>query len=168
MVLLNTRAWYKLAKLLIYYNHIVIMTTERQFYVPPEGPPQGVMPSQEIYSRMGEDSIYKMLEDFYLELETSSIRQLFPANMKEASKRSAAFFVSILGGPPLYQQLYGPPRMRQRHLPFEIDEKAGQVWLECFKKILIDADKKYGFPLEHMESFWTFLDKFSSWMVNKK
>ena len=83
------------------------MTAERDIYVPPEGPPQGINPDPQIYAIMGEDAINQMLEDFYLELEKSSIRSLFPPDMKEASKRSAAFFVFILGGPPLYQQLYG-------------------------------------------------------------
>lgn len=142
------------------------MSKEHRFYVPPEGPPQGINPNPQIYSLMGEDHIYQMLEDFYAELEKSSIRHLFPKDMKEASRRSAAFFVFILGGPPLYQQQYGPPRMRQRHLPFAIDENARQVWLACFKQILKDADKKYHFPMEHMEGFWTFLDRFSAWMVN--
>lgn len=144
------------------------MTKERQFYVPPEGPPQGIMPSPEIYARMGEDHIFRMLEDFYLELEKSSIRSMFPADMREASRRSAAFFVFALGGPPLYQQLYGPPMMRQRHMSFAIDESARQIWMDCFKSILKDADKKYHFPLEYMDEFINFLDKFSGWMVNTK
>ncbi len=144
------------------------MSTDRPLYVPPEGPPQGINPHPAIYALMGEDQIYHMLEDFYLELEKSSIRHLFPADMREASKRSAAFFVFILGGPPLYQQQIGPPRMRQRHLPFAIDEAARQVWLDCFKHILQDADKKYHFPLEHLPGFWRFLDQFSAWMVNTK
>lgn len=138
------------------------------FYVPPAGPPQGINPDPKIYSSMGEDNIYKMLEDFYLALEKSSIRPMFPEDMREASRRSAAFFVFILGGPPLYQQLYGPPRMRQRHLPFKIDEEARQVWFECFREILHDADKKYHFPMEHLEGFLRFLDKFSEWMVNTR
>jgi hemoglobin len=143
-----------------------IMSREHQVYVPPGGPPQSITPSSQIYKKMGEDSIFKMLEDFYTELEKSSIRHLFPQDMKEASKRSAAFFVFILGGPPLYQQQYGSPRMRQRHLPFTIDEAARQVWLECFNKVLQKAEEKYQFPLEHKEGFLRFLDQFSAWMVN--
>jgi hemoglobin len=146
----------------------IIMSAERQFFVPPEGPPQGIQPNPEIYLLMGEDNIYQMLEDFYHELEKSSIRHLFPQDMKEASRRSAAFFVFIMGGPPIYQQKFGAPRMRQRHLPFAIDEAARQVWLNCFKSILQDADKKYHFPMQHMQSFWHFLDQFSAWMVNTK
>lgn len=141
---------------------------EPHFYVPPSGPPQGITPDSRIYEQMGEDLIYKMLEDFYLALERSSIRSMFPENMREASRRSAAFFVFIMGGPPLYQQLYGSPMMRQRHMPFKIDEAARQVWLNCFREILHDADKKYHFPIDCMDGFLRFLDKFSEWMVNTK
>lgn len=144
------------------------MSKERKIYIPPEGPPQDILPSPEIYDKMGEDSIYQMLEDFYTELEKSPIRHLFAQNMKESSRRSAAFFVSILGGPPLYQQHYGPPRMRQRHMPFRIDEAARQIWLNCFKEILRDAGQKYGFPMEHMAGFIAYLENFSAWMVNSK
>ncbi len=116
---------------------------------------------------MGEGNIFRMMRDFYRELESSELRPLFPADMEQASMKSAAFFVTILGGPPLYAQKYGPPRMRARHLPFEIDERARQIWLECFDRVLEGADMKYGFPMEHMEGFKNFLKNFSAWMVNK-
>ena len=140
---------------------------ERIVYTPPGGPPQGPGPSSEIYRTMGETNIFRMMLDFYEELEKSEIRRLFPANMEEASRKSALFFVTVLGGPPLYLQKYGPPRMRARHLPFEIDEPARQVWLRCFDKTLEDADVKYKFPPEHLEGFKDFLKSFSAWMVNK-
>lgn len=137
------------------------------FYVPPQGPPQN-SPSKDIYALMGEDNIFKMLEDFYLELEKSPIRGMFPEDMKAASKKSAAFFVAICGGPPLYHQLYGPPMMRKRHLAFNIDEAARQVWLSCFRIVLNDAEKKYNFPPQHLPGFWNFLEQFSGWMVNTR
>jgi hemoglobin len=140
---------------------------ERIIYTPPGGPPQGPGPNSEIYRVMGEDNIFRMMSDFYKELEKSAVRHLFPSNMEEAAQKSAMFFVTILGGPPLYMQKYGSPRMRARHLPFEIDEQARQVWLGCFEKTLEGADVKYQFPMEHMESFRNFLKGFSAWMVNK-
>jgi len=140
---------------------------ERVIYTPPGGPPQGPGPSNAIYEAMGQDNIFKMILDLYKELEKSEIRPLFPADMEEASLKSAAFFVGILGGPPLYLTQFGSPRMRARHLRFEIDESARQVWLRCFDKVLEDADVKYQFPMEHMAGFKDFLIRFSSWMVNK-
>ena len=125
------------------------------------------MPNGAIYGIMGEANIFKMILDLYRELEKSEVRHLFPSNMEEASKKSAAFFVTILGGPPLYFEKYGPPRMRARHLAFVIDEHARQVWLGCFERTLEGADVKYQFPLEHLQGFKDFLKSFSAWMVNK-
>jgi hemoglobin len=139
---------------------------ERVIYTPPGGPPQGPGPSSEIYGIMGEANIFRMMSDFYKELEQSEVRHLFPSNMEEASKKSAAFFVTILGGPPLYFEKYGPPRMRARHLPFQIDERARQIWLGCFDKTLEGAHVKYQFPQQHLEGFKDFLKSFSAWMVN--
>ena len=124
-------------------------------------------PNPEIYRIMGENNIFRMMSDLYKELEKSELRPLFPADMEEASKKSAAFFVGILGGPPLYAQMYGSPRMRARHMPFEIDEPARQAWLACFDRVLEGADVKYQFPIQHMQSFKDFLVRFSAWMVNK-
>jgi len=107
-----------------------------------------------------------MLEDFYGLLETTSIRHLFPRNMARASRRSAAFFVQILGGQPLYSTHFGPPHMRQKHEPFEIDAAARALWLSTFDTILAAAESRYGFPPEHLADFRAFLESFSAWMVN--
>ena len=137
------------------------------FYISPNGPPSA-RPNPEIYLKMGEKNIFLMIEDFYRELEKSGIRHLFPEDMLAASKRSAAFFVFLLGGPPLYHQQYGPPMMRKRHLPFIIDENARQTWLTCFHTVMNKAEEKYSFPENHKQEFLLFIEKFSEWMVNYK
>lgn len=142
--------------------------TSREVYVPPGGPPRVAPPSQEIYAAMGEAQIFRMLEDFYRELERSALRGMFPADMVAASRKSAAFFVGLLGGPPLYQQRYGSPMLRARHLPFSIDETARQEWLASFDRVLANAEAEYGFPAQHLEGFRTFLREFSGWMVNAR
>jgi hemoglobin len=139
---------------------------ERTIYVPPDGPPRVSPPSPEIFAAMGAEQIFAMLRDFYRELERSSIRHLFPEDMIAAADKSAAFFVGLLGGPPLYHQRYGNPMMRARHLPFVIDEAARQEWLRCFARVLEQAPARYHFPPQHLPGFWAFLEGFSSWMVN--
>ena len=136
-------------------------------YVPPEGPPTGVSPSPLIYDRMGEEAIFRMCADFYALLEQSEIRSMFPEDMPAASERLACFLVGLFGGPPLYLQRYGSPRMRERHLHVAIDEQARLTWLSCFKRILLGADLTYGFPAEHLPGFMLSLDTFSRWMVNR-
>lgn len=136
-------------------------------FIPPGGPPQEPIPSKAIYGKMGRENIFRMCRDFYRELEKSSIRYLFDEDMENASKRIAAFFVQIFGGPPVFNELYGPPVMRSRHLKFNINEEMRQVWLSCFYRTLEHADA-YAFPPEHLEEFKGFLDVFSAWMVSRK
>ena len=138
----------------------------RRVYVPRVNPAQIAPPSREIYGLMGEANIFRMMEDFYRELEQSFLRSLFPADMVAASQRSAAFFVGLLGGPPLYQQRFGNPMMRARHLPFVITPRAREEWLACFERVLADAPQRYAFPEEHLPGFRAFLRAFSMWMVN--
>jgi hemoglobin len=138
----------------------------REIYVPPINPGQIQAPSREIYGLMGETAIFHMMADFYRELEQSDIRHLFPPNMQVASEKSAAFFVGLLGGPPLYHTRYGNPAMRARHMPFVIDETARQEWLRCFEVVLAHAVDRYNFPPHHLEGFRHFLQGFSAWMVN--
>lgn len=123
-------------------------------------------PPREVYAVMGEANIFAMLADFYDELGRSSIRSMFPPDLRTASEKSAAFFVTLLGGPPLFLERYGNPRMRARHAPFPIDYEARRVWLECFERILVNAPERYSFPAEHLDAFRRFLHGFSGWMVN--
>jgi hemoglobin len=135
-------------------------------HVPRIDPAQIAPPSREIYGLMGEANIFRMMEDFYRELEGSALRPLFPADMVAASRKSAAFFVGLLGGPPLYHQQYGNPMMRARHMPFAITPRARDEWLACFQRVLAHASERYGFPAQHLPGFQAFLRDFSSWMVN--
>ncbi len=138
----------------------------KPIHVPPGGPGQVERPSPEIFEALGQEGVFQMLADLYAELEKSEVRSMFPVNMRAASERSAAFFVQLLGGPPLFNEKYGPPRMRQRHMPFEIDEQARAVWLGAFEVVLAEAPTRYGFPEAHLAGFRSFLTGFSAWMVN--
>ncbi len=137
-------------------------------FVPPINPQQIVSPSRQIYAAMGEENIRRMIYDFYAELEQSPIRELFPADMKVSAEKSAAFFIGLLGGPPLYQQRYGNPMMRARHLPFAINRAARDEWLRCFERVLEHAPERYNFPPEHLPGFREFLKGFSLWMMNRE
>lgn len=137
----------------------------QDIYVPPGGPPQDAPPPREIYGVLGEEGIRSLLRNHYNRLKTSSIRFLFPTEeeaLMAAADRSADFFIQLLGGPPLFSQKHGPPRMRARHMPFEVTEEGRQEWLRCFQEALDDE----GFPEDYRQAFDRFLNSFSSWMVN--
>jgi hemoglobin len=142
------------------------MNQPRRVFVPTVNPAGIPNPSREIYAHMGRDNIYRMLSDFYRELGTSAIRSMFPQDLVRASQKSAAFFVQLLGGPQEYNDRFGPPRMRARHMPFRITTDARNEWLACFERVLARAVADYAFPEQHLEGFRQFLHGFSTWMVN--
>jgi hemoglobin len=119
-----------------------------------------------IFEAMGRDNIFAMLNDFYQELGRSPIRSMFAEDLDAASRKSAAFYVQLLGGPRLFDEQYGNPMMRQRHMRFRIDEAARTIWIGCFMRTLEDATRKYAFPAEHLDAFRGWLGGFSRWMVN--
>ncbi|HMP89827.1 MAG TPA: hypothetical protein PJ991_06485 [Kiritimatiellia bacterium] len=144
------------------------MPNSSDIYIPVGGPPQGIAPSREIYSVMGEENIFRMCADFYQEIGHSAIRFMFPDDLPKASRKIAAFLVGLLGGPPLYHERYGEPMMRARHMKFPIREEDRQEWLRCFKVVLANATEQYQFPAQHLPGFIAFLEGFSAWMVNRK
>jgi hemoglobin len=142
------------------------MKDPRDVYVPSINPADIDGPSREIYAAMGEDGIRRMIEDFYRELGSSPVRAMFPRDLVASSRKSAAFFVQLLGGPQEYSERFGPPRMRARHLAFTITPSARDAWLACFERVLAHAVDSYGFPAQHLDGFRQFLQRFSLWMVN--
>ena len=142
-------------------------TPAQAIYVPPGRPPRVPQPSPYIYAHMGEAGIYAMIAALYDELHRSPIAAMFSPDIARSVERSAAFFVGLLGGPPLYHQRYGPPALRARHLHVAIDEAGRQEWLACFRRVLADAPIRFGFPAEHLPDFDRFLEGFAGWMVNR-
>ncbi|MCY4380413.1 MAG: hypothetical protein OXC40_02435 [Proteobacteria bacterium] len=127
---------------------------------------QAKKPSSEIYLIMKEEGIRRMIIQFYSALKQSAISPMFERrSFDEAVDRSAKYFCQLLGGPPLYQKKYGPPKLRARHLPFVISESSRQIWLSTFYDVL-EHPKGFTFPREHLEEFKEFLNTFSRWMVN--
>jgi len=143
----------------------------REIWTPPGGPPQTDRIPAAVYQAMGEDGIVAFTRAFYRRLSMSSIARMFPKgerNLMAAADKSAAMNVFLMGGPHLYQQRYGPPRLRMRHFPFVIDEAARREWMRCFRETLAEAPAQFGMPAEHVGAVEKFYDDFSKWMVNAK
>ncbi len=66
----------------------------------------------------------------------------------------------------MYREKYGPPRMRMRHFPFEIDEAARQEWLRCFRSAFVE-EQGLGLDLPDQQRLLDWVERFSAWMVNK-
>ncbi len=90
------------------------------------------------YERLGgEAGVRKLVARFYQLMdsltEAQTIRALHPDSLAGSEEKLFMFLSGWLGGPPLFVEAYGHPRLRGRHLPFLIDEAARDAWMLCMK-----------------------------------
>lgn len=71
------------------------------------------------------------------------IRSLHQPTLDDARQKLYEFLSGWLGGPELYVNKYGHPRLRGRHMPFPIGESERDQWLACMK-IALDANAVAG------------------------
>ena len=93
------------------------------------------------YERLGgEESVRELVDRFYDLMDeqgdVTKLRQLHAKNLKVSREKLFLFLSGWLGGPDLYVQKYGHPRLRARHLPFSIGIEERDQWLYCMKRAM--------------------------------
>ncbi len=90
-----------------------------------------MMDEQTVYEMVGGDPTFQRLVDaFYARIESDArLRSIFPQDMEPGKRRQFLFLTQFFGGPPRYAQERGHPRLRMRHFPFPIDQRARDLWL---------------------------------------
>ena len=93
------------------------------------------------YQQLGGDAAVRTLVDRFYDLmdesaDAKTIRAMHPDDLTESRNKLYEFLSGFLGGPPLYHQNRGHPKLRMRHLPFQIDEQARDAWLACMNQSL--------------------------------
>ena len=83
----------------------------------------------------GTENIRTLVETFYDVMDShpkaAPIRAMHPADLTSSREKLFMFLTGWTGGPQLYIERYGHPRLRQRHMPFSIDESARDQWMYC-------------------------------------
>lgn len=79
------------------------------------------------------DRFYDLMEGLP---EARVIRDLHAPDLTEAREKLYLFLSGWTGGPPLYIEKYGHPRLRARHLPFPIGIAERDQWMLCMTKAL--------------------------------
>lgn len=85
--------------------------------------------------------INKLVDDFYLIMGTdSAAKECFKTHegrdIKESAEKLKLFLSGWLGGPQLYLEKHGHPRLRMRHAPFVITQREAEQWLYCMNLAL--------------------------------
>ncbi|MDX2040263.1 MAG: group II truncated hemoglobin [Acidobacteriota bacterium] len=96
---------------------------------------------QTLFEQLGGETIIRKLVDRFYDVmdsqpEAAGIRALHPADLAESRDKLFWFLVGWSGGPPMYVERFGHPRLRARHLPFPIGESERDQWLWCMNKAL--------------------------------
>jgi hemoglobin len=88
----------------------------------------------------GETGLRGLIDRFYDTMdsapEAARVRAIHPADLGHSRDKLFMFLSGWSGGPPLYVQTYGHPRLRQRHMPFPIGKAERDEWLWCMDKAL--------------------------------
>ena len=92
--------------------------------------------SKTYYEQLGEAEGVRALVDRFYDLmeelpETKPIRDMHPKDLTMSREKLFMFLSGYLGGPSLYIEKYGHPRLRARHLPFSIGRAERDQWLLC-------------------------------------
>jgi hemoglobin len=120
------------------------------------------------YERLGGDAgVQALVTRFYdlMEMEAAfaDIRALHALRLDGAREKLHLFLSGWLGGPPLYTERYGHPRLRARHLPFPIATRERDQWLACMARALDDSGVAADLKASLMGAFFQTAD----WMRNR-
>jgi hemoglobin len=108
---------------------------------PKEKFPWGSRPTP--YEEIGGDAgVRALVDNFYdiIDAESPVLRAMLPSDMSISRQKLYEFLSGWMGGPQLYFERRGHPRLRLRHIPFPIDTHAAEEWTRCMSKALAAID----------------------------
>ena len=97
-----------------------------------------------LYEMMGGEKGLRSLVDRFYDLMDSSpeaekIRAFHAQSLKQSREKLFMFLSGWSGGPQLYVEKFGHPRLRMRHMPFAIGSVERDQWLWCMNKALEES-----------------------------
>jgi hemoglobin len=96
------------------------------------------------FSRIGgEPAVRRLVQRFYELMDTLpeayGIRKLHATDLSSAEEKLFMFLCGWLGGPQLYVEKFGHPKLRARHLPFPIASGEAEQWMLCMRQAMAEV-----------------------------
>ena len=136
-----------------------------------QAPPEESAPEQQVsaYALLGgESKVFALVDHFYNLMDVTpeyyAIRKLHPASLDGSREKLKLYLSGWLGGPNLYIERFGHPKLRARHLPFAIGINERDLWLACMFSAMEEIGVEEPLKARLMESFYGTAD----WMRNKE
>lgn len=120
----------------------------------------------QIYNIIGEEGFERLVREFYRQVPSDEILGPMypPEDLAGAEQRLRDFLIGRFGGPSRYIEQRGHPRLRMRHAPFPIDQRARDRWMQLMSSALDKAD----FPEEVKNLLRAFLSHTATFMINRE
>jgi len=110
----------------------------------------------------GEAGVRELVDRFYDHMdqldEAREVRDLHARSLRTSREKLYLFLSGWLGGPDLYVQKYGHPRLRARHLPFSIGIRERDQWMLCMRRALADMKLEKSFRERLENAFMSTAD----------
>lgn len=112
-----------------------------------------------MYEKIGGlEVIDKLVNDFYEIMSTDPVAEDCFAthsgrDIRDSAEKLKYFLSGWTGGPQLYLEKHGHPRLRMRHFPFKIGPKEADQWLYCMRKALAKSTIDPGMQEQLMAAF---------------
>jgi hemoglobin len=121
-----------------------------------------------LYDAIGGDATIRKLTRRFYELmdtlpEAKNCRAIHPPDLEGSERKLYEYLTGYLGGPPLYTEKYGHPRLRSRHFMAEIGPAERDEWILCFRRAMDET-------IEHpklREIIWAPIERLAFHMQNK-
>jgi hemoglobin len=91
-----------------------------------------------LYDKLGAENLKMLVDNFYEHIfNDPALAHLFkPEKKDEIKSKQLLFLTQFLGGPQLYSEIHGHPRLRARHMPHAITQEDAVAWLNCMSKAI--------------------------------
>lgn len=123
------------------------------------------MSEESLYQRIGgEETFEQLVSHFYaLVSQDPILRPMYPEDdLHGAAERLMLFLMQYWGGPHIYSELRGHPRLRMRHAQFPIDSKARDAWLGHMRSAVLELE----ISESDREELWNYLEMAAHSLVN--
>lgn len=119
----------------------------------------------DVYAQIGEDGFSRLVRAFYAQVPSDDILgPMYPADdLPGAEVRLRDFLVGRFGGPARYIEQRGHPRLRMRHAPFAIDQRARDRWVALMGHALDET----ALPAESDAVLRRFFGDTATFMINR-
>jgi hemoglobin len=97
-----------------------------------------------LYQAIGGEPVVRALTTRFYELmdtlpAAARCRAVHPPTLEGSREKLYEYLSGYLGGPPLYTEKRGHPRLRSRHLDAAIGPAERDEWLLCFRRAMEDT-----------------------------